>query len=296
MTITPLYGYEPRYVPTTNRTPRENGLYAKTKIEAFMRYCRSAEKVFKGQKVLGKIRKIVHFEPFCGPGRNRTKPKDGSVEFEGTPLRAVKELKHFDTFIFNDYDRDIMDVFFSELKDLHLDENPEVEIFLTVLDANEAVRKLGSILPKRIGRAFPFLGTTIVDPHGLHFKWDSAVQLAGKRLDLLEMVPTHIDLVRNIKNPDSEEYVGSWLGDEPVSEDWVEVLTQYETKLKAHYKHVLGVCTNPLPESEYVWVKNRYHLISASNCPNDVASKIWTGEVRRTIKATKGVPLFEGMD
>ncbi|MBL0314196.1 MAG: hypothetical protein IPP78_16160 [Holophagaceae bacterium] len=294
MTIHPEKGYKPTYVPKAERAPRDNGLYAMTKIEAFIRYCRAAEKVFKGQKARGKIRKIVHFEPFCGPGWNRT--KDGKHVFEGTPLRAVKELKHYDVFIFNDYDKGIMDCLYSEFKDLRLDEKLDVEIYLTVQDANQSVRDLDSMLPKKIGMAFPFLGSVIVDPEDLWFSWSSTAMLARKRLDLLEMVPTHIDLARNIKNPSAHNYVGNWLGEAPVSDDLNEVLSQYEGKLKNCYKWVLGVSTNPLPEKEYIWVKGKYHLISASNCPNDVASKIWTGEVRRTVKETKGTPLFEGLD
>jgi len=294
VTILPQKGYTPTYLPKVQRYPRENGLYAKTKIEAFIRYCRSAENVFKGQKAIGKVRKIVHFEPFCGPGWNRT--KDGVHTFEGTPLRAVKELHHYDVFIFNDYDKSIMDCLYSELVDLHLDQNPDVEVHLFVQDANQAVKDLDLVLPKRIDKAFPFMGSVIVDPEDLWFSWSSTNQLATKRLDLLEMVPTHIDLARNIKNPSAQNYVGNWLGEAPVSDSLDTVLAQYETKLKTIYKWVHGVSTNPLPEQEYIWVPGKYHLISASNCPNDVAKKIWTGEVRRTVKATRGVPLFEGLD
>jgi three-Cys-motif partner protein len=270
MTIKAIRGYEPNYIDPAQRIPRENGLYAKTKIEAFIRYCLAAERVFKGQKDRGKIRKIVHFEPFCGPGIDIT--KDGTQRFEGTPLRAVKELKNYDIFIFNDNDIDVMNCLFSELKDLRLHENPDVEVILSVQDANESIGSLGEVLPKKVDSTYAFLGTAIVDPNGLHLRWDSAVLLAKRRLDLLEMVPTHIDLVRNLNNPSSpEDHIKLWLGNDPVSEDWVEVLTQYETKLKSIYKHVHGVSTNPLPQAEYVWVERRYHLISASNCSNDVA-------------------------
>lgn len=291
MTIIPIRGYHPTYIPASSRVPRENGLYAKTKIEAFMRYCVAAERVFKGQKDRGKIRKIVHFEPFCGPGRSRT--KDGAHSFEGTPLRAVKELQNYDIFIFNDIDLSVLDALYSELMDLGLDKNENVDIFLSNQDANEAVRLVDEVLPKRVDSAFPFLGTVIVDPNGLHFAWQSALHLGRIRLDLLEMVPTHIDLVRNLNHPDSDEYLKTWLGEDPTSEDWVEVLTRYETKLKTTYRHVHGVSTNPLPEQEYVWVPQRYHLIAASNCTNDVAKNIWTGEVRRTVKALRGTPLFD---
>ena len=294
MAIIPIKGYVPSYIAPADRCPRENGQYAQTKIEAFIRYCRAAEKVFKSQKAQGKIRKIVHFEPFCGPGRDRT--KDGAYEFEGTPLRAVKELKDYDVFIFNDYNNAIMNCLYSELMDLRLGDNADIEIYLSVQDANEAIRMVGEVLPRRVDSTYPFLGTVIVDPNGLHFKWGSATLLAGIRLDLLEMVPTYIDLVRNLNNPVSEDYVGSWLGEDPTSDNWVEVLTQYENKLNRIYKNVHGVSTNPLPEKDYVWVKDRYHLIAASNCPNDVAKKIWNGEVRRTLKATKGVPLFDGLE
>lgn len=294
MTITPIKGYTPTYIQPALRVPRESGLYAKTKIEAFMRYCVAAEKVFKGQKAKGAIRNIVHFEPFCGPGRCET--KDGNHQFEGTPLRAVKELKHYNIFIFNDIDPDVMNALYSELVDLKIDENPCIEIFLSVQDANEAIRRLPSILPRQIDKARPFLGTVIVDPNGLHFKWESADLLSKIRLDLLEMVPTHIDLVRNLNHPDAEMHMASWLGEDPSSDDWVQVLTQYETKLKPLYKHVFGVSTNPLPEQDYVWVPRKYHLIAASHCPNDVAKNIWNGEVRRTVRATRGTPLFEGMD
>lgn len=294
MPILPQKGYRPEYVPPQTREPRENGIYAKTKIEAFIRYCKAAELVFKGQKDRGKIRKIVHFEPFCGPGRNRT--KDRASVFEGTPLRAVKELKHYDVFIFNDYDKAVMDALYSELVDLGFDKNADVEIYLFVEDANQVVQDLDTVLPKRIDKAFPFLGTAIVDPEDLWFSWSSTETLAGKRLDLLEMVPTDFDLARNLKNPTAKTYLGNWLGEAPPSEVLEEVLARYEGKLATKYKWVHGTSTNPLPEKEYIWVKGKYHLISASNCPNDVASKIWTGEVLRTVRATKGNPLFSDLD
>ena len=294
MTIEGRAGYKPTYIAKPERVPRENGLYAKTKIEAFIRYCKAAEKVFKGQKVIGKIQHIVHFEPFCGPGWNQT--KDGSSCFPGTPLRAVQELKHYDTFIFNDYDQGIMDCLYSELKDLGLEDSRDVQVLLSVQDANLVVQDIESFLPRRTGKAFPFLGTAIVDPEDLRFSWESTEILANKRLDLLEMVPTNIDLARNLKNPSAQNYVVTWLGEAPVSDDLSEVVGQYEQKLRKLYTWVLGVSTSPLPESHYIWIPNRYHLISASHCTNDVASKIWTGEVLRTVRNTRGTPLFDGFE
>ena len=91
MTITPLGDYRPERIPPEHREARPSGDYAYPKIEAFIRYCRAAEKVFKGQKAQGRIQNIVHFEPFCGPGWNKT--RNSQRRFKGTPLRAVEELK-----------------------------------------------------------------------------------------------------------------------------------------------------------------------------------------------------------
>lgn len=301
MTIIPLNGYTPNYLPQENRVERSSGAYAIPKIEAFIRYAVSAQQVFKSNKsriihgtpIAGNL---VYMEPFSGPGWNRI--RETGQRIQGTPLRAIKELKAFDLFIFNELDRSVLDSLYSELVDHGVREVESPVVYIRLGDGNDLIDQLPTILRGHPARArYPHMGITAVDPEGLHFRWDSVEKLAHCRLDFVNMVATHLDLVRNAKNPSATAHIERWFGEPLNGRSAPQLLEAYEERLKsvAGYSWCHGVSTNPIPGEEYVWIEGEYHLIFASHCSTEVASKIWKGVCRRA-RRDQGPSLFDGLD
>lgn len=290
--------YNPQFIPKAERRIRDSGAYARTKIEAFMRYANSAQKVFKGNKgwisrgraVAGKL---VYLEPFSGPGWNLFRETKELVK--GTPLRAIEELKDFDIFIFNEREKEILDSLYSELVDLGIREavSPVVHLFLG--DANELMDKIPDVLAGYPADAwYPHMGIAAVDPEGLHFRWGSVEKLAQLRLDFVNMVATQLDLVRNALNAGAQTHIELWLGEPPNGRSPAQLIERYERRLKevAKYQWQHGVSTSPIPGDEYIWVEGEYHLIFASHCTTKVASNIWKGVCKHT-RRDQGPSLFD---
>jgi len=301
MTIIRLNGYSPRYLPGADRTIRSSGAYAKTKIETFMRYAVSAQQVFKSNKtriihgspIAGNL---VYMEPFCGPGWNLIRETGERVA--GTPLRALTELTAFDVFVFNDDDSDCLDALYSELRDRGVEEQSSPVVYLRHGDANDLMDQVPEILGSHPARArYPHMGIAAVDPEGLHFRWDSVEKLARCRLDFVNMVATNLDLLRNAQNPSAASHIERWIGEPLAGRNAAQLLEAYEVRLKqvAGYSWQHGVSTSPIPGAEYVWVEGEYHLIFASHCSTEVASKIWKGVCRRA-RRDQGPSLFDGLD
>ena len=301
MTIVSLDGYVPTRIPPSERNVRSSGAYAQTKIEAFMRYAVSAQRVFKSNKtrvingspIAGSL---VYLEPFSGPGWNVIRETGKRVC--GTPLRALDELNSFDVFIFNDDNASCINSLYSELLDRGIDNAKSPVVYLCLGDANDLMDQIPGILARHPSQArYPHMGIAAVDPEGLHFRWDSVEKLAKCRLDFVNMVATHLDLVRNARNPSAETHIERWFGAPLDGRSAPQLLESYESRLKdvAGYSWQHGVSTSPIPGDEYVWVEGEYHLIFASHCSNEVASKIWKGVCHRA-RRDHGPSLFDGIE
>jgi three-Cys-motif partner protein len=301
MAIVPLNGYMPSYLPVGTREERSSGAYALTKIETFSRYAVSAQRVFKSNKVRiinGEpiAGKLVYLEPFSGPGINLIRETGRRVA--GTPLRALAELQSFDIFIFNDLDINCINSLFSELRDLGMEGDESPIIYLRHGDANDLMDELPGILGEHRTRAcYPYMGIAAVDPEGLHFRWDSVAKLALCRLDFVNMVATHLDLIRNAQNPAAAAHIERWFGGPLQGRSAPQLLEDYENRLKsvAGYSWQHGVSTSPIPGDEYVWIAGEYHLIFASHCSTKVASEIWKGVCRRA-RREQGPSLFDALE
>lgn len=293
MTIIPMNGYVPKYIPSQSRKPRESGAYAQTKIDAFTAYCEGAQNVFKSNRNRGLTGCLVYFEPFSGPGMNEIRETKKRVK--GTALLAIEKLTFFDVFVFNELKSKILDALYSELIDRGLDKDSSRTIYLSKQDANQTVADLAGILPKRVpGIPFPAMGVAVVDPPGLNFTWSAVMELSRHRLDFVGMLSTFHDLVRNLDHPDGLPHVIDWLGETPKG-CAKDVVARYEEKLRkvAKYEHVHGPTSSPLPGQEDIGVPRAYHLFLATKCKTEVASRIWKGVCKRVSRGTKGNALFE---
>lgn len=292
MTIASMEGYEHQYIPIAQRTPRISWAYSQTKVEAFSTYCTFAQRVFKSAKVKKVTDRLVYFEPFAGPGWNLI--RETGVRVKGTPLKAVEKLTEFDIFIFNDSDKAIIDCLYSELIDLGFDKRTEIQIFLYNKDANEVVASLNT-LPLGGRTHYPYMGIVLIDPVGLHLRWDSVERLSKARLDLLLMLPTGIDLARNLPKTGRKLHIEKWLGEAQSSHKLVQVVTRYEEKLKSLYPpdRVKGTTTSEHPEQHYVRVEGAYYLIFATHCPKENASNIWEGVCKMICKNQGRIALLD---
>lgn len=292
MTINCCDGYVPQYLNPEDRVPRDSHAYALIKIDALSSYCKSAQQVFKSAKLRGFTDRLIYFEPFAGPGWNKI--RETGVRVKGTPLKAIEKLTEFDVFIFNDLKKEIIDALYSELMDLKVNENPKVEVYLFNKDANDVVLRLQD-LPLSGKNHYPYMGIALIDPVGLHLRWESVETLSKARLDLLLMLPTGIDLARNLPKSGLRLHITRWLGEPLPSNKLVEVVRRYEEKLKTLYPpdRVLGTTTSEHPEQHYVRVENAYYLVFATHCPKDIATRIWEGVCKMICRNQGKLALFD---
>jgi len=292
MTIIPMHGYEPTEIPRDERDIRLSHAYAQVKIEAFSSYCVSAQRVFKSAKRNGTTNKLVYFEPFSGPGWNQI--RETGARIKGTPLKAIEKLTAFDVFVFNDSDKLTIDSLYSELVDRGLKDRDDIKVYLFNEDANQVVASLHEL--DLNGEAhYPFMGIALIDPVGLHLVWESVCALSQARLDLLLMLPTGIDLARNLPKTGTKLHITRWLGEPPPSLKLVEVVQRYEEKLRTLYPsdRVLGTTTSEHPEKHYVRVENAYYLIFATHCSKAVATDIWEGVCKMICRSQGKLALLD---
>jgi three-Cys-motif partner protein len=296
MTIIPMNGYVPKYLPIDKREPRESGSYAQIKIDAFTAYCAAAQHVFKTNRSKGITGCLLYFEPFSGPGMNEIRETKKRVK--GTALLAIERLTYFDVFVFNELKPKILNALYSELVDLGLDADVKRTIYLSKQDANQTVSNLRTILPKKqVGVAFPVMGVAVVDPPGMNFTWSAVMELSRHRLDFVGMLSTSHDLTRNLDHVDGHAHLVDWLGENPIGTP-TQVLARYEEKLRtvAKYEHVHGPTSSPLPGQQDMGVPRAYHLFLATKCKSEVASRIWKGVCKSVSKGTRGNALFDEAD
>ena len=159
------------------------GQWSQDKVYYISRY---AEIFSTGMKNLFPRRSYIDF--FAGPGRC-VLTEDGN-EFDGTPLCALKSKEGFSTYHFVEADPTL----FQALRTRAATSERISTVKWYGSDANVAVDKVMRDL------GTDALTLAVIDPTGLHFRFDSLEALTrNRRVDFIYLFPDGMDVRRNLE-------------------------------------------------------------------------------------------------
>jgi three-Cys-motif partner protein len=138
------------------------------------------------KRAQGKWKSLVYMDPLCGSGR--CVDRESRVEFDGSPLLAVKTQPEFDRLYFNDLTRRNIAAL---RKRIPSEDLPRTDY--DSIDCNAFVKKVVALVSGQT------LGLAFLDPQGFEVKFETLRMLATKRIDILYLFPTGIGIKRNLK-------------------------------------------------------------------------------------------------
>lgn len=129
---------------------------------------------------------VAYVDLFAGPGVLCVE----NARYPGSPLLAANSRKQFEHLIFCEKKFEL-----AAALEARLDHSPAAGRFSVLVgDCNEKVDDVVDRIPTES------LAVAFVDPTGLHARFETLCTLcAGRRVDLLILVPTEMDIHRNIE-------------------------------------------------------------------------------------------------
>ena len=225
-----------------------------------------------------------YLDLFAGPGKCVL--DDGSGEIEGSPLIALSLAHRFTRYHFVDADEAAARAL-RQRAERRGWRPPEVQVYEE--DANEVVTRLARAVPATA------LSVAVIDPTGLHFRFDSLRILTHKRrMDLIYLFPEGMAAKRNLQTFLEQEH--SALDDVLGTADWRTTVTPHlrrdaDPDPQAYWDHVGRPLVQTLQRqlgtlgyqsvhvgSEIVAVRNRtnvplYYLVFASK--HRLGHRLW---------------------
>jgi len=165
---------------------RVSGPWTRAKLDYVERYATAFMKAMGPKRRTGIWSELVYVDLLAGPGRGID--RDGSAEFDRSPLRALKIVPAFDRLFFSDLDRRNIDSLRRRIPS-----SQENRVSLRVGDCNAVVRDVIASLTRKT------LGLALVDPEGFEAKFGVFESLARARLDVLFLFPSGIGVARNLR-------------------------------------------------------------------------------------------------
>jgi three-Cys-motif partner protein len=143
-------------------------------------------KAMAPKKQQGKWDQLVYLDLLAGPGRGID--PDTAIEFDGSPLRALRVSPPFDRLFFGDLNPKNIEALRRRIRQQDL---PRVD--LRVGDCNALTKEVVAQLPRRT------LGLAFVDPEGFEATFRMFQALATRRIDVLFLFPSGIGIARNLR-------------------------------------------------------------------------------------------------
>lgn len=165
---------------------RVGGPWTREKLDYIERYATAFMRAMNPKRRAGIWSELVYVDLLAGPGRGID--RDGSGEFDGSPLRALKVVPAFDRLFFSDLDEENIEVLRRRIPPDQRD-----RVSLRMGDCNAVVDDVVASLSRKT------LGLALVDPEGFEAKFGVFESLARARLDVLFLFPSGIGVARNLR-------------------------------------------------------------------------------------------------
>lgn len=165
---------------------RVSGPWTQEKLVYVERYATAFMTAMAPKRTAGKWDQLVYLDLLSGPGRGID--RDTRVEFDGSPLRALRVSPPFDRLVFGDLKPRNIEVLRRRIS------GPDVaRVDLRVGDCNNLAREVVAQLSRRT------LGLAFVDPEGFEVTFEMFRALAARRIDVLFLFPSGIGIRRNLR-------------------------------------------------------------------------------------------------
>lgn len=165
---------------------RVGGPWTREKLTYVEKYAMAFMKAMAPKKTQGKWDQLVYLDLLAGPGRGID--HDTGIEFEGSPLRALRVSPPFDRLFFGDLNPKNIEALRRRIRQQDL---PRVD--LRIGDCNALTKEVVAQLPRRT------LGLAFVDPEGFEATFRMFQALATRRIDVLFLFPSGIGIARNLR-------------------------------------------------------------------------------------------------
>lgn len=165
---------------------RVSGPWTREKLTYVEKYATAFMRAMAPKRADRKWAELVYLDFLAGPGLGID--RDSGVEFEGSPLRALKVVPPFDRLFFSDLSPKNVEALRSRIPAADL---PRVQ--LKVGDCNAVAGAVVAQLSNRV------LGLAFVDPEGFEVTFQIFRALAMRRIDVLFLFPSGIGIARNLR-------------------------------------------------------------------------------------------------
>lgn len=165
---------------------RVSGPWTREKLTYVEKYATAFMRAMAPKRKEGKWDRLVYLDLLAGPGRGID--RDTGVEFDGSPLRAVKIEPAFDRLFFGDLNPKNIEALRRRIPEQDL-----ARTDLRVGDCNALAKEIVRELSHRT------LGLAFVDPEGFEATFKMFRTLATRRIDVLFLFPSGIGIARNLR-------------------------------------------------------------------------------------------------
>ncbi len=164
---------------------RVGGPWTREKLTYVEKYAMAFMKAMAPKKQQGKWDQLVYLDLLAGPGRGID--PDTAIEFDGSPLRALRVSPPFDRLFFGDLNPKNVEALRSRISRQDL-----LRVDLRAGDCNALTKEVIAKLSRRT------LGLAFVDPEGFEATFEIFRALTKARIDILFLFPGLIGIVRNL--------------------------------------------------------------------------------------------------
>ena len=164
---------------------RVSGPWSQGKLTYVQRYATAFMTAMGPKRKPGQWSDLVYLDFLAGPGLGIDR-KTG-VEFDGSPLRALRVIPAFDRLVFSDVQPKHVEALKQRIPPA---DQGRVDVRLG--DCHDVAR---DVVAKFTNRA---LGLAFVDPQGFEVKFRLFQTLATRRIDVLYLFPGGIGIARNV--------------------------------------------------------------------------------------------------
>jgi three-Cys-motif partner protein len=165
---------------------RVSGPWTREKLTYVEKYATAFMRAMAPKRKQGKWDRLVYLDLLAGPGRGIN--RDTGIEFDGSPLRALKVEPPFDRLFFGDLDPRNIEALRRRIPKQDLS-----RVDLRVGDCNALAKDVVAQLSRRT------LGLAFVDPEGFEVTFKTFQVLATRRIDILFLFPSGIGIARNLR-------------------------------------------------------------------------------------------------
>ncbi len=226
----------------------------------------------------------VYIDLFASSGLAKIK---GTKKIVPTsPLLSIDIKDKFDKYIFCDIEEEKIFALHKRIEKYF----PEINVSYIIGDINENVEAVLYGIPKH-SRQNKVLSFCVVDPFKIkNIRFSTIEELSTKFIDFLILIPTYMDINRNMKtylNPDNH-HVDNFLGYDSWRNDWIQNQGKYrdfvDFILKKLNERMVNLNFLPLKRREYVLIKHPkkniplYHLAFYSR--NNLGKKFWREAIK----------------